>query len=184
MSQQSSSQGEISKLTLPALYQPRSEAELLLVTVEHCGTRYVRSHLIAWGVDNLQLHVDNERLQDHWGTQPAIVAIRDPVMCFLSWWKRGGNGHDEDILASRFLSQWRLLDTLLESCPKEFAPIIFKVDCHQIRDLATALEVEFKPPEEVDKVRAAHYITDEWVEPRRKRFHPDILDLARRWGYQ
>ena len=156
--------------------------EWLLVSVEHTGTRFVRDHLAAWGVPLLQAHVDSPVIEERWGTQPAIVTVRDPYMSFLSWSKREGNGHESAILVERFISQWKLLDHLMGTLP-ETEVITFRVGEYDIRDLATCLGVEYRPPKEVEKVKHPHYITDEWISPNKAKFPTEIQAIARRWGY-
>jgi hypothetical protein len=151
---------------------------LHLVSVKHTGTRYTRDHLTEWGFHVLQDHIDSPRAQQDTHL-PAVVTIRDPFMCFLTWWKTNNDVIKENIAARGFFHQWALLDSWLDQ--RIVSPVIFHVDKQPIEWLAEQLEVEFKP---VDcREQSRHYISDQYIQPRYEAFPQQLHDLAERWGY-
>ena len=152
--------------------------EVALVSVKHTGTRFVRDHLVGWGIPVIQSHVDSP-VSRRYPDQPSIIPIRDPFMSFLTHWKQVGNGRAEHVMIREFIAHWELLDDFLDwhKGPR----IIFHVARESMVNLASLLNVEYKPV--VDKGQSSHFICDKYIFPRRENFPLEIQAIATRWGY-
>jgi len=152
------------------------------LSVRHTGTRYTRDHLSGWGVKVLQRHVDAPQATSLQSLQrPAVVCVRDPYMCFLSWWKLNPDVIQVNIALQNFFPQWDTLRSILRTRDNIGAPtVIFHVDREPIDTLAERVGIPYKP---VAIKTSASYISDKYVQPRYEALPQELHALAAHWGY-
>jgi len=158
-------------------------SNLLLISVQHTGTRFTQQLLEGWGLRVEQLHTSEDKVFNGGNlVRPAVIPIRNPLMCFISWWKYEDDYIDQDTdFGHDFFRQWGRLDELLDLREKRKSQtIIFYIDKDDPPQLAERLGVEYKP---VSIRPSSHYISDRFIQPVYKNFPPALQELATRWGY-
>ena len=155
---------------------------LLQISVPHCGSRYTQGLLEAMGCKVEGHHVGNCQLwKEEFRSRPAVVPLRDPYKCFLTWWKEEIDEDSELQSSLGCFGMWNALDSLLYT-RRQFGAktILWRVDQETEQDLADRLGLTVP---NVDISRHAHFITDKYVEPVRQEFPDDLQNIAVRWGY-
>lgn len=139
--------------------------------------------MVGWGIKLLQLHVDNPRLkQTQYLSRPGVVTIRNPYMCFLTWWKNATDVIRENIEANQFFQHWAKLDHILEVRKRLEAPtVMFYVDIESLESLADRLGVAYQ---KIGVRQSAHYISDDYVTLNYDNVPDALHELAAKWGYE
>ena len=155
---------------------------ILLVSVMHTGTRYTSQLLEGWGVRFERFHTISDKIfEPDYLRRPAIVPMRNPYHCFLTWWKTSSYLIDEHDFGNGFLRQFHLLDEWLELRTRRKAEtIIFPIDKWNPATLADSMGVEYK---DVSIQASGHHITDKFIQPIYSAFPQSVQDIATKWGY-
>jgi len=155
---------------------------LLLISVPHTGTRYADQVLSGFGC-SVQVHHCNHSplLKEPLIKADAVVPLRDPYKCFLSWWKDEIDADTENVSSLGCLALWNALDYVLYMRRANGAKtIIWRIDQESEEDLAERLGVPYVL---VEANRFSSYLTDRYVQPVRSEFPDDLASIAARWGY-
>jgi len=162
------------------VYQP--ESTLLLLSVPHTGTRYTERVLEGFGCTVETHHVSEPNLlKSPFREMPAVVPLRDPYLCFLSWWKDEIDADAENKSSLGCLALWSSLDYILYMRRISGAKtILWRVDSDPEEALADRLGVIYT---KVDAAKWSHHITDQYIQPVRDQFPDDLKSIAARWGY-
>ena len=130
-------------------YAPNPNKDLLLVTVQHTGTRFVQRLLSEADIQTAQIHaVDTRKKQlDSWLNQnemadlPIIVSLRNPVNVAQSWWFRANkhSTHNPFLQIQEMFKQWAYLAKIIAVSKPLFLPVDHPEREHYLQEMSVEL---------------------------------------------
>lgn len=112
-------------------YVPHIDRDLLLVTVQRTGTRFVQRLLREGGITTAQIHAVATRSKqlDGWIEKnkkeglPIIVSLRHPLSVAQSWLHRAANNEPKEFQFDRMMDQWAYLVEIVAASKPLFLPV-------------------------------------------------------------